>query len=197
MAFSDDNRWEKDLPTEGPVHNACVRLLFDRGIKQAASEDVTEDQRDITVNKAAETITGHLRNFIRKSPFVNYSPRLHASATTASSGETIYHNRAPANLSDGDSTEVVGNTTEAQSPSLSRVGIEGPPSNYWPQPESDSIDSSETTICATPAHDIPVRLGATDACATESNKRPYPVDNVNEYRDRRRRRVSEEGKALQ
>lgn len=56
----------------GPVADACVQLLIDRGINEAASENVTgNDQNIVTANAAAEKIVQYLGGLIDDFPFLD------------------------------------------------------------------------------------------------------------------------------
>ncbi|PGH21502.1 hypothetical protein AJ80_03170 [Polytolypa hystricis UAMH7299] len=71
-----DLLWERDLPQKGPVHEACMNLLVDAGIKEAASENVAEDdQRILTASTAAETMVRYISSLFDKFPFLNYQPQ--------------------------------------------------------------------------------------------------------------------------
>jgi hypothetical protein len=67
-----------------------MRLLLDNGIKEAASENVTEDDEYIiTANTAAGKIVQYLRSFFDDFQFLNRHPQgpLHVLATAA--GEVL------------------------------------------------------------------------------------------------------------
>ncbi|KAF3481543.1 uncharacterized protein GIQ15_04302 [Arthroderma uncinatum] len=70
-----DTMWEKTLPLKGPVHDACLNLLLDCGIKDFASESLTEDDGDVTTNTAAETIVNHLRTTFCRTAYLETDKR--------------------------------------------------------------------------------------------------------------------------
>jgi hypothetical protein len=71
--LSDWSRWEKDLPSKGEVHDACISLLIDHQIKEAASANVTgNDDNFITADTAAETVVNSLCGKIQ---FLSCNPR--------------------------------------------------------------------------------------------------------------------------
>ncbi|EED11689.1 hypothetical protein TSTA_108750 [Talaromyces stipitatus ATCC 10500] len=71
-----DTIWEQFLPKKGAVTDACIRLLVDRGIKEAASENVAENEQDIvTADAAAEKIVQYLGGLIDDFPFLDDGDR--------------------------------------------------------------------------------------------------------------------------
>ncbi|KUL86893.1 hypothetical protein ZTR_05250 [Talaromyces verruculosus] len=70
-----DTIWENRIPTEGPVRDACIKLLIDRDIKKVASENISGNDDIITANAAAAKIVRYLKGLIQGFSFLNDSFR--------------------------------------------------------------------------------------------------------------------------
>ncbi|KAI2838199.1 hypothetical protein CBS147321_10999 [Aspergillus niger] len=67
-----DYLWQKHLPIEGPVHDACMKLLSDTGIHDAASEIIKKDHdTSISANMAAEKILKDISSYLSSTSFSN------------------------------------------------------------------------------------------------------------------------------
>ncbi|KAF3484306.1 uncharacterized protein GIQ15_03630 [Arthroderma uncinatum] len=148
--------------------------------------------KDICEELSCETPSGEKLSYNYEHTVQTYK-RLY---TPCSDDETAYPSPPPINLSDDDSGEVES-VAEAQSPFTPPSGrSEGDLSDYGPHPEGDSNDS-ETDPAPPPQTNqgtdtFQVLVEAAEACAKQTNKRPYPADIGSQCRDSQRRRLSEQ-----
>lgn len=76
--ISDIVRWEKHLPQNGPVNNACMKLLLEDNIEAEASTKINLDVYDsITVCTATQRVVDFLKSKFESFEIQIYQPEGH------------------------------------------------------------------------------------------------------------------------
>jgi hypothetical protein len=82
--FFNTGRWEHYLPKKGPVHDACIQYLLDKGIELIASKNLSgNDKHVISTNTAVKKLIKHINNRFDQFRILNDDKELWQTLTIA------------------------------------------------------------------------------------------------------------------